>query len=94
LRCGISAPPIPGQVVDPKMYDAEYHEELKTGVPFFGDALLKDILFSALAVIVVVAIAAYLGPVGPTGPANPTMNEDVRLHHAVLPGRSGMATLP
>jgi ubiquinol-cytochrome c reductase cytochrome b subunit len=73
LRCGISAPPVPGQVVDPKTYDAEYHEELKTGVPFFGDALLKDILFSSLAVIVVVAIAAYLGPVGPTGPANPTL---------------------
>jgi ubiquinol-cytochrome c reductase cytochrome b subunit len=73
LRCGISAPPVPGQVVDPNTYDAEYHEVLKTGVPFFGDALLKDILFSALAVIVVVAVAAYLGPVGPTGPANPTL---------------------
>jgi ubiquinol-cytochrome c reductase cytochrome b subunit len=73
LRCGISAPPVPGKLVDLNTYDADYHEELKSGVPFFGDALLKDILFSALAAIVVVAIAAYLGPVGPTGPANPTI---------------------
>ena len=43
----------------------------KKGVPFLGDALLKDILFSALAVIVVVAIAAWLGPKGPTGPPDP-----------------------
>ena len=73
LRCGISAPPEPGKLVDPKTYDAEYHEELKSGVPFFGDALLKDILFSALAVIVVVVIAAILGPMGPTGPPNPVL---------------------
>jgi ubiquinol-cytochrome c reductase cytochrome b subunit len=73
LRCGISAPPVPGQTVDPNTYDAEYHEELKTGVPFLGDALLKDILFSALAIIVVVTIAAVVGPKGPTGPPDPTL---------------------
>ncbi len=73
LRCGISAPPVPGQVVDPKTYDAEYHEELRKGVPFLGEAMLKDMLFSALAVIVVVAIAALLGPKGPTGPPDPTL---------------------
>jgi len=73
LRCGVSAPPVPGQSVDPATYDAEYHEELKTGVPFLGDALLKDILFSSLAVIAVVAIAAVLGPKGPTGPPDPTL---------------------
>jgi ubiquinol-cytochrome c reductase cytochrome b subunit len=73
LKCGISAPPVPGETVDPNTYDAEYHEELKTGVPFFGDALLKDMLFSALAVIVVVAIAVIVGPKGPTGPPDPTL---------------------
>jgi ubiquinol-cytochrome c reductase cytochrome b subunit len=73
LKCGVSAPPVPGQVVDPRTYDAEYHEELKIGVPFFGDALMKDILFSALAVIVVVTLAAILGPKGPTGPPDPTL---------------------
>ena len=40
LKCGISAPPVPGQVVDPKTYDAEYEKELKTRRPLSrrGDA--------------------------------------------------------
>src|SRR3954469_10435740 len=37
LKCGISAPPVPGQVVDPKTYSAEYEKDLKDGVPFLGD---------------------------------------------------------
>ena len=35
--------------------------------------MLKDMLFSALAVIVVVVIAAIMGPKGPTGPPDPTL---------------------
>lgn len=73
LRCGVSAPPVPGEKVDPATYDATYHEELKRGVPFFGDALLKDIFFSAFAVTVVVIIAAVVGPKGPTEPPDPTL---------------------
>src|SRR5437660_1333227 len=73
LKLGVSAPPVPGQVVDPKTYDAEYEEQLKTGVPFLGEAMLKDALFSSLAVIVVVVLAAVLGPKGPTGPPDPTL---------------------
>jgi ubiquinol-cytochrome c reductase cytochrome b subunit len=73
LRCGISAPPRPGQVVDPATYDAEYQEELKRGVPFLGDAMLRDVFFSALAVVVVVVIAALVGPKGPSGPPDPTL---------------------
>ncbi len=74
LKCGVSAPPVPGQVVDPKTYDAAYEEQLKSGVPFLGDAMRKDALFSALAVIVVVVLAAVLGPKGPTGPPDPTLS--------------------
>jgi ubiquinol-cytochrome c reductase cytochrome b subunit len=73
LKCGVSAPPVPGQVVDPKTYDEEYEKGLKSGVPFLGDAALKDALFSALAVIGVVVLAAVLGPKGPTGPPDPTL---------------------
>jgi ubiquinol-cytochrome c reductase cytochrome b subunit len=73
LKCGVSAPPVPGEFVDPRTYDARYHEELKSGVPFLGDAILKDILFSALVVIAVVVIAAVLGPKGPTDPPDPTL---------------------
>src|SRR5438270_6542361 len=52
LKCGISAPPVPGQPVDPATYEDEYEKQLKTsGVPFLGDAMLKDVLFSSLAVI-------------------------------------------
>ncbi len=42
-------------------------------MPFLGDALLNDILFSAFAMIVVVAIAAIVGPKGPEAPPDPTM---------------------
>src|SRR5205085_1847486 len=62
-----------GQVVDPKTYHEDYEKQLKTGVPFLGDAMMKDALFSALAVIVVVALAAVLGPKGPTGSPDPTL---------------------
>jgi ubiquinol-cytochrome c reductase cytochrome b subunit len=74
LQRGISAPPVPGQPVDPKTYDEEYEKELKTGVPFLGDDALKDALISAVAVIAVVVLAAVLGPKGPTGPPDPTLS--------------------
>jgi ubiquinol-cytochrome c reductase cytochrome b subunit len=74
LKCGISAPPVPGQVVDPKTYHEEYEKELQKGVPFLGEAFLKDGLFSALVVIAVVVIAAVVGPKGPTGPPDPTLS--------------------
>lgn len=73
LKRGISAPPEPGKVVDPKTYDEHYEEELKHGVPFLGDAMLKDAFFSAVVVIIVVALAAVLGPKGPTAPPDPTL---------------------
>jgi ubiquinol-cytochrome c reductase cytochrome b subunit len=73
LQRGISAPPVPGQVVDPKTYDHDYEKRLDTGVPFLGEAMLKDVLFSALAAIVVVVVAAVVGPKGPTGPPDPTL---------------------
>jgi ubiquinol-cytochrome c reductase cytochrome b subunit len=75
VKCGVSEPPVPGQQVDPKTYDAKYHQELKTGVPFLGDAMRKDAFFSALAVVVVVVIAAVVGPKGPNDPPDPTLGE-------------------
>ena len=78
VKCGVSSPPVPGKVVDPETYDHEYEESLKHGVPFLGEAMLKDALFSALVVIVVLIVAVVLGPKGPTelpgpdqGGANP-----------------------
>lgn len=74
LKCGISAPPVPGETVNPRTYDANYEQQLKRGLPFLGEAMLKDVLFSAFVVIVVVAIAAIVGPKGPTGPPDPTLS--------------------
>ncbi len=73
LKCGISAPPVRGVTVDPSTYDKQYDQELKAGVPFLGDALWKDIFFSALATIIVVVIAAVVGPKGPSEPPDPTL---------------------
>ena len=56
LKRGISAPPVPGEMVDPATYQQEYEKDLhERGVPFFGEAMLKDALFSALTTIVVVS---------------------------------------
>ncbi|MBI3407474.1 MAG: cytochrome b N-terminal domain-containing protein [Planctomycetes bacterium] len=74
LKCGISSPPAPGEKVDPNTYHAEYEKELEKGVPFLGEAMIKDALVSALAVIVVVIIAALVGPKGPSGPPDPTLS--------------------
>ncbi|MEI7684150.1 MAG: cytochrome b N-terminal domain-containing protein [Planctomycetota bacterium] len=73
LKCGISAPPIPGQPVDPKTYHAEYEKELEKGEPFLGPAMMKDAFFSAFVVIVVIALSAYVGPKGPSDPPDPTL---------------------
>lgn len=73
LKCGISAPPIPGRPVDPKTYHAEYEKELEKGEPFLGPAMMKDAFFSAFVVIVVIALSAYVGPKGPSDPPDPTL---------------------
>jgi ubiquinol-cytochrome c reductase cytochrome b subunit len=73
LSKGISAPPVPGELLDPKTYDAAYEQELKRGVPFLGEALRKDIVFSALVVILVTVLAAVLGPKGPNGLPDPSL---------------------
>src|SRR5438132_9251 len=73
IRRGVSEPPVAGRPVDPKTYDEQYHEELKVGVPFLGDAMLKDLLCSAVAVIAVVVLAAILGPKGPSEAPDPTV---------------------
>ena len=73
LKCGISAPPVVGQPVDPKTYDAQYHKELEKGEPFLGPAMWKDAFFSMLTVVVVVTLAACIGPKGPSEPPDPTL---------------------
>jgi ubiquinol-cytochrome c reductase cytochrome b subunit len=74
LKRGISAPPVPGETVDPRTYQQEYERDLhEHGVPFFGEAMLKDALFSALVTIVVVLLAAIVGPKGPGALPEPAL---------------------
>ncbi|HLJ93756.1 MAG TPA: cytochrome b N-terminal domain-containing protein [Gemmataceae bacterium] len=74
LKRGISAPPVPGQIVDPQTYQREYEKDLHThGVPFFGPAMLKDALFSALTVIAILVLAAVAGPKGPGALPEPAL---------------------
>ncbi len=73
VKRGISTPPAPGERVDPATYDRDYAEELRRGIPFFGEAILKDAVFSSLVVLAVVALAVCIGPKGPSGPPDPTL---------------------
>jgi ubiquinol-cytochrome c reductase cytochrome b subunit len=71
VKKGVSDIPVQGKVVDPKTYDVEYENELKTGVPFFPEPAWRDVIISALTAIAVVVLAAVLGPTGPAAPPDP-----------------------
>lgn len=74
LKRGVSAPPSPGQIVNPATYQKDYEAELhREGVPFFGDAMLKDALFSSLTVLFVMGLAALAGPKGPGSYPEPAL---------------------
>ncbi len=74
LKRGVSAPPVPGQLVDPRTYQQQYEADLhENGVPFFGEAMRKDVLFSSLVVVAVVFLAAIAGPKGPGARPEPAL---------------------
>ena len=74
LKRGISAPPVPGEKVDPRTYQREYEKDLhEHGVPFLGEAMLKDAFFSALVTVVVIVLAAVVGPKGPGALPEPAL---------------------
>lgn len=73
LRHGVSEPPVAGRLVSPITYPATYQEILKRGEGFFPAAVMRDAIFSSLAVIVVVTISAIVGPKGPGLIPDPAM---------------------
>ena len=73
LRHGVSEPPVAGRLVSPVTYAASYEKVLKRGEGFFPAAVMRDVIFSSLAVIVVVVISAVLGPKGPSQPPDPAV---------------------
>ncbi|MGH7987374.1 MAG: cytochrome b N-terminal domain-containing protein [Candidatus Binataceae bacterium] len=71
---GISAPPVPGEKVDPKTYHREYDKLLREkGVPFWPDGAWRDVVFGALVVAIVVILAATVGPPHLGKPPNPSL---------------------
>lgn len=74
VRKGVSEPPVPGKVVDPATYDAEYEKAIhEHGVPFFPEPVWRDVIFSSAVIILVVVLAVVFGPQGPGVPPDPTL---------------------
>lgn len=74
IKLGINEWPMPGRIVRKATYLKEYHElTQKDGMPFFPDAIWKDLFFSALIFLSIAACALYFGPFGPSGPPDPTI---------------------
>jgi ubiquinol-cytochrome c reductase cytochrome b subunit len=73
LKLGISEWPMPGRLVRRETYVKEYEELTRQGVPFFPDAIWKDLVFGAAVVAAILVCAAVFGPFGPSGEPDPTM---------------------
>lgn len=73
IYLGISEPPKAGEPVDPDTYEERYHKILENGIPFFPDAVWKDVVFALAVGAVVVVLAAILGPPRLGALADPTI---------------------
>ena len=74
LRHGVSEPPKPGKLVDPKTYRAEYQQMLeKTGKPFWPDAAWRDTIFCTGLIVFVVALAFFSGAPPLDKPPDPSV---------------------
>jgi ubiquinol-cytochrome c reductase cytochrome b subunit len=74
LTKGINEYPTPGKLVEKGAYDEEYQALLKReGVPFFPNAIGKDLVFAALVTLGILFCALYFGPKGPLGAPDPTL---------------------
>jgi len=72
FRHGVSEMPNPDQPVDPATYKEEYEERLrKTGVPFWPNAMWRDVVFSTLVVGIIVGCALVFGPPQLDAPPDP-----------------------
>lgn len=74
IRNGISEPPEPGRVVDPKTYRSWYEKLLQErGVPFWPHVAWRDVVFGAGVVLVILALALIFGAPPLGSPPDPTL---------------------
>jgi ubiquinol-cytochrome c reductase cytochrome b subunit len=74
LTKGINEYPAPGKLVEKGVYEEEYNALLKKeGVPFFPNAIGKDLVFAGLVTLGILFCAVYFGPKGPLGVPDPTL---------------------
>lgn len=73
LRHGISEMPKVSEPVEPKTYREDYEARLKkTGVPFWPDAMWRDMVFSMIVVALILICSIVIGPPQLTTPPNPS----------------------
>jgi ubiquinol-cytochrome c reductase cytochrome b subunit len=74
LHDGISAPPVPGEKVNPKTYRADYEKLLEErGVPFWPDVAWRDVVVAFGVVATIMGLAYFVGPPGLGQPPNPSL---------------------
>lgn len=74
IHNGISEPPRIGRPVDPRRYRQWYDDMLrKVGVPFWPDAMWRDVVASAGLVTLLIVLAWTYGPKELTAPPDPTV---------------------
>ena len=73
FRHGVSEMPDVDQPVDPETYQQQYRQRLhETGVPFWPNAMWRDVVFSAIVVAIILAAAVFLGPPSVDHPPDPS----------------------